>query len=250
MERYFDWQVKVGATRHLGGLKATEELVKSCNISKNKRVLEIGCGVGLTLCYVSRKYDCRIVGIDILENMIKEALRKVKKYNIDRKVDLVMADAQNLPFREESFDIVFGESVNVFIEDKLKAMKEYARVVKQGGYIGFNEGTWIKLPPENVRKYLFKLSSMVLETYDKWIKLLMDSGLKVIFTRVYRIKYSDELTSIKIYGIRDSLKVILKFMFLLMKSHETRAFIMRMWKFQLKNLSKYLGYGIYVGKKL
>ncbi len=132
MERYFDWQVKVGATRHLGGLKATEDLVKSCNISKDKRVLEVGCGVGLTLCYVNK--------------------------------------------------------------DKLKAMKEYARVVKQGGYVGFNGGTWIKLPPENVRKYLFKLSSMVLETYDKWVKLLVNSGLKVIVTRVYRIKYSDELT--------------------------------------------------------
>ncbi len=223
MERYFDWQVKVSATRHLGGLKATEELVKSCNISKDKRVLEVGCGVGLTLYYVSRKYGCRIVGLDVLEDMIKEALRKVRKYGIDEKVDLVMADAQNLPFREESFDTIFGESVNVFIKDKLKAMKEYASVVKQGGYVGFNEGTWIRLSPVNVRKYLFKLSSMVLETYGKWVKLLADSGLKVVFTKVYRIKYSDELTSIKLYGIGNSLKVILKFMFLFMKSCETKA---------------------------
>lgn len=57
-----------------------------------------------------------------------------------------MADAEQLPFEDNKFDIVLSESVIAFPEDKQKVVNEYARVAKPGGFIGMNEGTWLNYP--------------------------------------------------------------------------------------------------------
>jgi len=43
---FFDFAAEVGLTKHVGGLKATEMLIELCQISKEKYVLDVGCGVG------------------------------------------------------------------------------------------------------------------------------------------------------------------------------------------------------------
>ena len=58
-----------------------------------------------------------------------------------------MADAQDLPFEDDLFDAVTTESVTAFPADKQKAVGEYTRVTKPGGYVGLNESTWPKVPP-------------------------------------------------------------------------------------------------------
>ena len=45
---YFEFQAEIGFTKHMGGLKATKELIELCHIDKGKYVLEVGCGVGKT----------------------------------------------------------------------------------------------------------------------------------------------------------------------------------------------------------
>ena len=40
-----------------------------CHISSNSYVLDVGCGVGATPCYIAHKVGCRVVGVDILEKM-------------------------------------------------------------------------------------------------------------------------------------------------------------------------------------
>ncbi len=48
------------------------------------------------------------------------------------------------------FDAIVSESVNAFMNDKQMAVNEYKRVLKPGGYAGFNEVTWIETPPEDL----------------------------------------------------------------------------------------------------
>ena len=91
----------------------------------------------------------KVVAIDISRDMVKRAEERAKKKRVKDKVEFRVADAQNLPFEDDLFDAVISESVNAFIEDKQKAINEYKRVVKPGGYIGFNEATWIEMPLQN-----------------------------------------------------------------------------------------------------
>ena len=119
---YFELQAYWGTTNHLGGLKATNELVQLCNIDTNSYVLVIGCGTGKSAVYLVRKYGCRVVGIDISERMVELSKRRASKNGVEDRVEFKVADAKALPFPDALFDGVICESVNVFIDDKSKAI--------------------------------------------------------------------------------------------------------------------------------
>ncbi|MDI6888137.1 MAG: class I SAM-dependent methyltransferase [Methanocellales archaeon] len=82
----------------MGGLKATRELIELCHINKGKYVLDVGCGVGKTPCYVAKMYGCRVVGVDISERMVDRAKERAKREGVENRVEFRVADAQNLPF--------------------------------------------------------------------------------------------------------------------------------------------------------
>ena len=70
-ESFFDFAAYAGFTKHLGGVKATEELATSCHIGAGSYVLDVGCGAGVTACFLAKRYGCRVVGVDILPAMVQ-----------------------------------------------------------------------------------------------------------------------------------------------------------------------------------
>ncbi|HUV80453.1 MAG TPA: class I SAM-dependent methyltransferase [Candidatus Bathyarchaeia archaeon] len=188
---YFDLQAEMGFTKHVGGLKATNELIELCHIDKDTYVLDVGCGVGMTACNIAKKIGCRVVGVDIRKEMVARSRDRAKRAGVDDKVEFRVADVQNLPFEDAVFDAVISESVTAFPDDKRRAVGEYARVTKPGGYVGLNETTWIKAkPPEGLVEYLYKAAGGVKpETSNGWKELLEVSGLREIVVKTYKIRY-------------------------------------------------------------
>jgi arsenite methyltransferase len=133
---FFDFAAEVGLTKHIGGLQATEALIDLCHIGEGKYILDIGCGAGVTPCFIARNRSCRVVGVDILEGMIEKSKERARREGLLDRVELTAADAQDLPFNNDVFDAVITESVTAFPEDKQKAVAEYARKTKPGGYVG------------------------------------------------------------------------------------------------------------------
>lgn len=203
---YFELQSLWGFTKHGGGLKATKELIKLCKIKENEYVLDIGCGVGAAACYIVKNHGCRVVDIDISEEMIWEANNRAEKEGLKDKVEFKVADVQNLPFEDNSFDVVIGESILAFLEDKQRGIRECKRVVKQGGYIGFNEGTWIKNPPTELVKYILKVTGGRFETSDGWKRLIESSGLRDIIVKTYKLTLLSKIDEIRMYGFKDYLR--------------------------------------------
>jgi ubiquinone/menaquinone biosynthesis C-methylase UbiE len=77
---------------HLGGTKATEDLLEMCLLGPETRVLDVGCGGGQTACKIAREYGSRVVGIDISEVMISKAKEKAREQNVEDKVEFRVAD--------------------------------------------------------------------------------------------------------------------------------------------------------------
>jgi ubiquinone/menaquinone biosynthesis C-methylase UbiE len=140
-QTFFDFAAKVDITKHIGSLEATQALIELCHIGEGKYVLDVGCGVGVTPCSIARRYGCRVVGVDILEGMIERSKERAKREGVMDRVEFRVADAQDLPFEDDLFDAVITESVTAFPEDKQKAVNEYVRVAKPGGYVGLSEST-------------------------------------------------------------------------------------------------------------
>ncbi|MBA7483674.1 2-methoxy-6-polyprenyl-1,4-benzoquinol methylase, mitochondrial [subsurface metagenome] len=238
-------------TKHLGGLKATNELIELCHIDKGKYVLDVGCGVGMTPCYIAKRYGCRVVGIDISNRMIERANERARRRGVEDRVKFKIADVQNLPFKDALFDVVIGESFLPMVEDKQKAVEECVRVAKPGGYVGFNETTWMKAPTPELLAYLSRTygSDPEILTPDGWKQLLGDSGLKDVVARTHEITVSSEFVErIRRYGLKHFLGIWYRFFSLYIVKPTYRTFLKEALS-QPKQLSEHWRYGIYVGRR-
>ncbi len=249
---YFGLQAMWGATKHMGGLKATEELRESCQIDKGKYVLEVGCGTGMTACYLAKRHSCKVVGIDISEGMIDWSKRRAKRAGVEDRVEFRVGDAQNLPFEDALFDAVICESVTAFL-DKQRAISEYARVTKPGGYIGLNEVTWIKPAPPEVVEYLsHALGKAEFLTSDSWKASLEGSGLTDIVVRIYKVNaISQWMNEMRQFDSLDYFRAWGKFVSVYIKSSAVRKYAKELWPppKSIFKIFEYFGCGIYVGKK-
>ncbi len=250
---YFELQASWGLTKHMGGVKATRELAELCRIAEGSRVLDVGCGVGISACFLAKEFGCEVVGIDISEKMVEKSYERARRKKVEGKVKFLMADAQNLPFEDNYFDAVLGESVNVFIEDKKKAISEYIRVVKSGGYVGFNEATWIKPPPKDLADYLsLALGGAYFLTPDEWKNLLKEAGVKDVVARIYQTNaWRQYYYEVRQMDLRDYLSAWGKFFLMFFKDPAVRSYVKKISRppKSVFKIFKYFGYGLYVSKK-
>ena len=98
---------------------------------RGKRVLEVGCGAAMCSRWLVGQ-GARPVAFDLSAGMLRHARAQSRDTGI--AVPLVQADAQQLPFRDESFDLAFTAFGAVaFVADSAAVMREVARVVRPGG---------------------------------------------------------------------------------------------------------------------
>lgn len=137
----YDFQCYIGAMNQstFGGKEGTARLISQLELNKTNEthphsILEIACSTGYNSIPIAKNYNCNITGIDISEISIKRAQEKLNKINLDN-IKFEVADAQNLPFENESFDRVFGEAIVALLPEKENLLNEFLRVTKKGGKI-------------------------------------------------------------------------------------------------------------------
>ena len=189
---YFDMQAAMGHTKHVGGWIATQELAGLCHLREGQEILYVGCGSGIAAIKIAMEYDCRVVGVDLLKKMIERAREWAVKRGATERTEFRIADAQDLPFEDDRFDVLICESVNTFVPDLDRAAREYVRVVKPGGYVGLNEAVWVEAPPEAGSEVMIALTGMGLRQSEEWIAMLDRAGLIDLVDRVYAVEMRKE----------------------------------------------------------
>ncbi len=254
-QHFFDFAAEVGLTKHMGSVEATDKLANLCHIESGDEVLDVGCGAGMSPCYLAKVIGCRVVGVDILEKMVERSLHRALKMGVADRVEFRVADAQDLPFEDGRFDAVITESVTAFPEDKQKAVNEYARVTKLGGYVGLNESTWLKVPPppEMVAWARQDVGTTVEPlTEGGWKDLLVGAGLSDIVVIMKTVDIKNESRGIlQRYGIGGLLSTLLRGLRMYLQNPNYRQFVKEVNQQGIapKNLTEYFGYGIFVGRK-
>lgn len=103
---------------------------------RGKRILDFGCGWGTDLIFCLKKgYDA--FGIDISWEKAKFHTLRVQRRNypkfwIER---FILSQGENLPFKSESFDLVYSNQVIEHVKDPEKCISEIFRVLKKGGIL-------------------------------------------------------------------------------------------------------------------
>jgi SAM-dependent methyltransferase len=133
----------------------SSHLVRTLNVHSGEDVLDIACGNGNTAITAGRK-GANVTGIDITTELLDLAVKEAKIAQVDG-ITWKEGDAQNLPFEDESFDVVLSTFGHMFAPQADLVAKEMIRVTKKGGRIGF--ATW---PPELAIGSIFKVNGKYL----------------------------------------------------------------------------------------
>lgn len=95
------------------------------------RVVDIGCGPGANLRYISESAD--LVAVDISADMLERAREDAAE--LGRSVDFRQMDAQNLAFEDDSFDAVVSGLSTCTFPDPVAGLNEMGRVCKPDGHV-------------------------------------------------------------------------------------------------------------------
>lgn len=128
-----------------------DESARRMNLNGNERVLDLCCGTGKsTAACLKALPNGAVVGVDNSEGMLAEAGAKFDKEVKEGKVKLVLRDAMNLNFPENSFDAVFMAYGLRNMPDYEKALQGIHRVLKPGGKLCIHDysladNSWSKI---------------------------------------------------------------------------------------------------------
>lgn len=161
---------------HVASSKREEDAWKSLFRQKigttEKRVLDVGVGTGF-LSIMLAEIGYSVVGVDLSEEMIKRARKKMDARGL--KVRLEVGDAEDLPFDDASFDAVVNRAVLWTLPNPKKALIEWKRVLKPGGILCFFlHGPHSHVSSHQLAKQFTNLIILVRERRNPW-KSLYDS---------------------------------------------------------------------------
>lgn len=204
---------------------------------KGKRVLEIGVGAGVDFSNWV-KHGARATGIDLTESAISLASERLTHDGIaSDQYQLLVSDAEQLPFGDNEFDIVYSWGVLHHTPDTFAAFREAFRVLKPGGVMKvmiYNLHSWTSLLIW-LRRGLIK-GNLSLRTAI--FENLESPGTKVFTLRETR----DSLAKIGFDNIKLSTKLCAGDLLLTKPSSKYQSRLDRIaWKFYPRWLVKLLG---------
>jgi len=121
--------------------------VKKMRFFNTGRFLDVACGTAdLSIDAAARHREISVTGADFVFEMLELGRKKVEKKGLDRRIALMQGDALELPFCDDSFDVV-GIAFGIRnIPDRERALKEMLRVTVPGGAVMVLEMTFIQNP--------------------------------------------------------------------------------------------------------
>ncbi len=111
--------------------KLIKAITKTTTI-KNKKILEIGAGLGGDLIYLS-KIGGICTAVDISEVSLKKIKQLAKRNNV--KIKTIKCDANKLIFGKETFDVIFHQGFLEHFKNPTLLLKEQERILKKGGIL-------------------------------------------------------------------------------------------------------------------
>lgn len=124
---------------HTGGFSASHELRELAQIRAGDRVLDIGAGLAGPARMLASAPGCRVDCLEMSPDFCAGAVLLNRLTGLDDLIEVHRGSALELPFADDSFEVVWMQNVGMNIADKRKLYAEIDRVLKPGGRYAFQE---------------------------------------------------------------------------------------------------------------
>ena len=155
----------------LGGLAAIDNMFSDLNIHGLK-ALDLGFGLGGVAYYLAEKYKMRIAGIEIHPWMVEYA-RDHAPANLSDTLEFHTYNNGNLPYKPETFDLVYSKGVLNHVADKVSLFKKINAVLKPNGLFVIADWIYPKIIIDTA-------APLVCETRESYEQVLVDTGFSEI----------------------------------------------------------------------
>jgi ubiquinone/menaquinone biosynthesis C-methylase UbiE len=181
----------VTSTYHAGP-EWLEEAVEFSQPRPADRVLDVATGTGNTALALAPYVD-HVTGLDLTAEMLDEA-RKVATARGVENVEWVLGDAEEVPFKEGSFDLWISRAAPHHFHHLARSLEEARRVLKPGGRVVVIDSSG----PKEARDHLHQVellrdpSHVRMLTLDEWIESLEAAGFQVEDARLRQLDWDFE----------------------------------------------------------
>ncbi|MDJ0662556.1 MAG: methyltransferase domain-containing protein [Crocosphaera sp.] len=110
-----------------------EELLIWANIKDVTNLIDVGCGIGGSTLYLADKFNAKATGITLSSVQANRAKERAAEVKLEETVQFQVADALNMPFPDDNFDLVWSLESGEHMPDKKQFFQECYRVLKPSG---------------------------------------------------------------------------------------------------------------------
>jgi ubiquinone/menaquinone biosynthesis C-methylase UbiE len=128
-----------------GGEGNVAKMVEGLEL-EDRRVLDLGCGLGRPACILAGKYGAHVVGTDLEPPLIERARRRAVRLGLSDRTEFEVVKPGLLTFEDESFDVIVSAGGVTQTADKVGIFREFRRVLKPGGT--FSGYDWMRCEGE------------------------------------------------------------------------------------------------------
>lgn len=121
------------------------------------RIIDVGCGSGATNILLAEKFiDSEIVGIDLSDPLLQLANQNAHEANLGERVRFEKADVQQIPYEDNSFDVVLNLNMVHLVENPVQMLNEIERILAPDGYLFIADlrRSWLGLIEREIRSAL------------------------------------------------------------------------------------------------
>jgi ubiquinone/menaquinone biosynthesis C-methylase UbiE len=184
---------------HIGGRRATEELIGQLGIAPGNHVLDVGCGLGGPARFVADRYKCRVRGIDLTLDYVETGNRLCEWVGLEGCVKLCQSTALSMPFQDTKFHAAYMLHVGMNVEDKERLCIEVARVLQPGSRFAVYD---VMRTAEGELSYPLPWAttreSSAVATAERYKRALQSAGFEILSERnrpEFALAYFNDLRS-------------------------------------------------------
>jgi ubiquinone/menaquinone biosynthesis C-methylase UbiE len=234
-----------------GGKKTIRKILQNTFVNSKSKVLEVGSNTGFTSLEIARVTKCHVIGIDVVERAVLESRRELSNDDpdIQNLVKFDIGSALDIPYPDNTFDLVVVGGATSFIENKPQALKEYYRIIVPWGFLSATNLYYHETPPDKVVQDVSDIigTKIVPWSAEEWINLFNNNTLfeTYLFEKHRLAPQSPE-------RISEYVEYFLKKEHLCNLPIEVKNAISRRWKKTLNVFNenhKYLGYMLTLFRK-
>lgn len=176
-----------------GGKNTVFEIINRTKINEKSKVLEIGTSTGFTSMEISRFIRCSITAIDINEDSLAEAKSRADREGYD-KINFIKADVNNLPFKNEEFDLIIVGNIFSLVLDKDRSFGECMRVCKRDGFVAATPMYYLEKPSKDIIQQVSKAIGVnIIPQYKKdWINSFTNSESELYWSKDFKFEYIED----------------------------------------------------------